>query len=152
MLRQCKVTVRDTTKVNTVTFATMYKIKTQLSPTLVQGRFTDYDNSHVLRNLRCWPTNKVNNVTNDTEILFFIMFIAWHNSIDCYYPFRSKQEELILEDVHTLLPWNFLSCWFYLFLFSCFQSLWNMWRVILAWNKLWFLPLSIFTKNYLFQQ
>jgi len=49
----------------------MYKIKNQLSPTLVQGLFTDYDNSYGLRNQRCWATNKVNTVNNGTETFLY---------------------------------------------------------------------------------
>ena len=49
----------------------MYKIKNDISPTLIQELFLVYDNPHNLRNNRCWQTSNVRTVGFGTETLLF---------------------------------------------------------------------------------
>ena len=49
----------------------MYKIKNDISPTLIQELFPRYDNSYNLRNNRCWKTSNVRTVGFGTETLLF---------------------------------------------------------------------------------
>ena len=49
----------------------MYKIKNDISPTLIQELFPRYDNLYNLRNNRCWKTSNVRTVGFGTETLLF---------------------------------------------------------------------------------
>ena len=47
----------------------MYKIKTHLSPLLVQQLFTQKDNTYDLRNKRCWETYNARTVIYEQKLL-----------------------------------------------------------------------------------
>ena len=49
----------------------MYKVKKNLSPTLIQGLFSDHSNSYDLRNERCWTTNNINTDKYGKETFLF---------------------------------------------------------------------------------
>ena len=49
----------------------MYKVKNHLSPTLIQGLFSDHSNSYDLRNERCWTTNNINTDKYGKETFLF---------------------------------------------------------------------------------
>ena len=55
----------------------MYKIKNQLAPTLIQGLFSEHDNTYNLRNGRCWETKYIRTSTYGRETFSYMGPKTW---------------------------------------------------------------------------
>ena len=83
----------------------MYKIKTHLSPLLVQQLFTQKDNTYDLRNKICWETYNVRKVIYGTETIRYRSPKMWE-----LVPTRIRESKLLLEFEEKIKQWKPEGC------------------------------------------